>query len=104
MYPRRRHRRRFRSFLARMPLFVTGLLLASAALLLTQEAMAAAGPATSQGVMQLAGLFAIGSVITILTGSVMQLAGRSSVRQAGFAGMGVGVSLFMMASVFTGSI
>lgn len=104
MYPNRQKRSRLRSLLSRVPFFMMGMMLAGAVLLFGSDPAGAAGAAAVTAAGQVASFMGFASFATIFMGAVMQLMRRTSHRAAGFAGMGVGVGMFMLTAMFAGSI
>lgn len=104
MYPNRQKRSRLRSFIGRLPFFVIGMVLAGAVLLSGTDPAGASGTVAVTAAGQVAGFMGLASFATIFTGAVMQLMRRTAVRAAGFAGMGVGVGLFLLTAMFVSSI
>lgn len=104
MYPNRKKRSRIRSLLNRMPFFVMGMMLSAAVLLFGTDPAGAAGVAAVTAAGQVASFMGLASFATIFVGALMQLMRRTAHRAAGFAGMGVGVGMFMLTVMFAGSI
>ena len=104
MYPNRKKRSRLRSLISRMPFFVVGMMLAGAVLLFGSDPAGAAGTNAVTAASQVAAFMGLASFSTIFIGALMQLMRRTAHRAAGFAGMGVGVGLFFMTAVFSGSM
>jgi len=104
MYRKRHRRSRLRRSFERLPIFLIGVTLAIGVTLFGMEVGGLDNRQMNHVGLQVVSLMILMSVSAISIGSVMQLAGRSAVRNAGIAGIGVGLSAALFMAMFAVSI